>query len=147
MNCIVEEIDEMRKRPAVTNRWPHPAITEQNSFVQDNADASPNASIVVARVSPRDVQQRQLIVSIDGLKVATLMFGDRVTRVVPPGPHRIRVHNTLVWKTIDVELAPGEQAHFSAVNRATWGTYAMLSTLGTGPLYVELSRESENPRT
>ena len=69
------------------------------------------------------------------------MFGDTVTRSVPPGPHRLRVHNTLVWKTIDVDLAPGEHAGFAAVNRATWGTYAMLSLLGAGPLYVELFRD------
>ena len=137
----------MCKRRLRTNRWPRAALTEQNSFVQQNAHASSGASIVVARVSPRDIQQRQLIVSIDGEKVATLMFGESVTRAVPPGPHRVRVHNTLVWKTIDVDLAPGEHAHFSAVNRATWGTYAMLSLLGTGPLYVELSREPGNPRT
>ena len=125
----------------MTNRWPPAAITGQNPFVPNSDPDSASTSITVARVSPRDVQQRQLIVSIDGQKVATLMFGDTVTRSVPPGPHRLRVHNTLVWKTIDVDLAPGEHAGFAAVNRATWGTYAMLSLLGAGPLYVELFRD------
>jgi len=89
------------------------------------------------------VQQRQMIVSIDGQKVATLLYGETVTRDVPAGEHRLRVHNTLVWKTVDLNLAPGEHARFTAVNRATWGTYAMLSLLGVGPLYVELLRENE----
>src|SRR5262245_53483816 len=123
------------------NRWPRTAIREQNPHVQANTETPKSATIVVARVSPRDVQERQLIVSIDGEKVATLMFGDAVTRTVPPGPHRIRVHTTLVWKTIDGDLAPGEEARFSAINCATWGTYAMLSLLGTGPLYVQLTRD------
>jgi hypothetical protein len=109
--------------------------------VQPDQNAVP-ASIMVTRNSPRDVQERQLIVSIDGEKIATLMYGDSVTREVPPGEHRLRVHNTLVWRTVDLTLAAGEHAKFVAVNRATWGTYAMLSLLGTGPLYVELIRES-----
>ncbi|HEX2454816.1 MAG TPA: hypothetical protein VHI99_14020 [Vicinamibacterales bacterium] len=102
---------------------------------------SESASITVTRASPRDVQQRQLIVSIDGQKVATLMYGETVTHRVAPGEHRVRVHNTLVWKTIDLTLAPSEHARFVAVNRATWGTYAMLGLLGSGPLYVELLRD------
>ena len=82
--------------------------------------------------------------SIDGHKVATLMYGETMTREVPPGEHRVRVHNTLVWKTVDLDLAPGEHARFMAVNRATWGTYAMLSLLGVGPLYVEMLREHDS---
>lgn len=100
------------------------------------------ARITVSRQAPADVRQRQLVVSIDGETVATLLFGDAVTREVEAGDHRIRVHNTLVWKTLDVTLAPGEHATFSAVNRAGWGTYSMLSLLGVGPLYVSLERQS-----
>ena len=83
-----------------------------------------------------------MIVSIDGQKTATLLYGETVTREVPAGEHRLRVHNTLVWKTVQLNLAPGEHARFTAVNRATWGTYAMISLLGVGPLYVELMREN-----
>lgn len=86
------------------------------------------------------MQTRQLVVSIDGEKVATLLFGESVTREVPAGPHRIRVHNTLVWKTADVTVAPGEQAAFEAINRAGKLTYPLVSALGVGPLYVTLNR-------
>jgi hypothetical protein len=118
-------------------------VTRQNPVVPQEQDA-PRAFITVTRNSPRDVQQRQLIVSIDGRKIATLMYGDTVTHAVDPGEHRLRVHNTLVWKTVDVMPAAGEHARFVAVNRATWGTYAMLSLLGSGPLYVELFREDRD---
>jgi hypothetical protein len=50
------------------------------------------------------------------------------------------VHNTLVWKTIDFVLAPGEQAFFEAVNRAGSSTYLVVALLGVGPLYVRLRR-------
>ena len=98
------------------------------------------SSITVTRTSEEDFKQRQLIVYLDGERIATLLFGDSVTRDVEPGPHRLRVSNTLVWKTVDFTLGPGEQAYFEAVNRAGFGTYPMLLILGVGPLYVTVRR-------
>ncbi len=100
------------------------------------------ARITVARQAEDDLRIRQLVVSIDGEKVATLLYGESVTRELPPGPHRLRVHNTLVWKTIDLDLAPGEHATFTAVNLAGFGTVSMLGLLGAGPLYVRVVRDS-----
>ena len=99
------------------------------------------ARITVTRRAADDVRIRQLVVSIDGDKVATLLYGDAISREVPPGPHRLRVHNTLVWKTLDLELAAGEHATFTAVNLAGFGTVTMLGLLGAGPLYVRLVRD------
>ena len=90
-----------------------------------------------------DVRTRQLVVAIDGEKVATLLYGEAVTREVAPGPHRLRVHNTLVWKTIELDLAEGEQARFTAINRAGFGTVSMLGLLGVGPLYVRVVRQPQ----
>ena len=99
------------------------------------------ARITVTRQATDDVRIRQLVVSIDGEKVATLLYGETVTREVPPGPHRLRVHNTLVWKTIDLELTAGEHAAFTAINLAGFGTISMLGLLGAGPLYVRVVRD------
>jgi hypothetical protein len=104
--------------------------------------AMPPARITVTRQAADDVRMRQLVVSIDGEKVATLLYGESVTREVPPGQHRLRVHNTLVWKTVHVELTAGEHASFSAVNVAGPGTMSMLGLLGAGPLYVRVVRDS-----
>jgi hypothetical protein len=101
-----------------------------------------SGKITVIRNSPADVKSRQLVASIDGEKIATLMWGESVARELPPGPHRLRVHNTLVWKTIDFTLSPGEQVQFEAINRTGKLTYFLLSALGTGPLYVTLRRVS-----
>jgi hypothetical protein len=97
-------------------------------------------TLTVRRASPSDVQTRQLVVSVDGETIATLLFGDSVTRELPPGPHRLRVHNTLVWKTVDFALAPDEQATFEAINYTGKLTYFLVSALGVGPLYVSLRR-------
>ena len=60
--------------------------------------------ITVARTSEQDVRIRQLVVSIDGKNAGTLLFGESITQDVEPGPHRLRVHNTLVWKTVELEI-------------------------------------------
>jgi hypothetical protein len=102
------------------------------------------AKITVSRKHPADVQDRQVVVSLDGERLATLLYGDEVTREVPAGSHRLRAHNTLFWKTIDLDLAPDEHARFRAINRAGVGTFSMLGLLGVGPLFLTLEREPES---
>jgi hypothetical protein len=98
------------------------------------------ATVTVTRTSEADFKSRQLIVWIDGKRVATLLWGDSITSELEPGPHRVRVSNTLVWKTVEFDLKPGEQLFFEAINRTGPGTYLMLVVLGVGPLYVTLAR-------
>jgi hypothetical protein len=96
--------------------------------------------VTVSRTSAIDLKDRQIYISLDGEQIAVLLFGESVAREVEPGEHYIRAHNTLFWKTIDFRLAPGEDAEFRVVNRAGAGTYAMLSLLGTGPIYLTFER-------
>ena len=98
------------------------------------------ALVTITRTSEEDFKSRQLIVSIDGEFVAELLWGDSVTRELTPGRHQIRVHNTLVWKTVEFSLAPEEQVFFEAVNRIGPGTVLLTLILGIGPLYVTLQR-------
>jgi hypothetical protein len=106
-----------------------------------------SASITITRRSPEDVKQRQVFVSVDGKAFAALLYGESFTGKVPAGTHRIRAHNTLVWKTVDVDLRPGEHVQFRIVNRPGFGTYALLSLLGTGPIYLTFEREGVPPHT
>lgn len=94
------------------------------------------ATITISRRAGDDVRQRQIYVSLDGRNVVELLFGETFTIQVPAGPHRLRAHNTLVWKTIECDLRPGEHAAFEVSNRPGFGTWAMLSLLGTGPIYL-----------
>src|SRR6476620_4594180 len=98
------------------------------------------ATITVTRTCEEDFKQRQLIVHIDGEKSSTLLFGESVSRDVEPGPHVLRVSNTLVWKTVEFVASPGEQIFFEVINRAGFLTYPMLMILGVGPLYVTIRR-------
>ena len=98
------------------------------------------ASVTIARKSEQDFKQRQLVVWLDGERLGDLMFGDTFTRDVHPGPHKLRVSNTLVWKTVEFEVKPGEQVRWEAINRPGRVTYPMLVFIGVGPLYVTLRR-------
>jgi hypothetical protein len=97
--------------------------------------------ITISRTSPRDIRDRQVYVSIDGQRIGMLLFGQSVTTEREPGAHQLRAHNTLFWKTIDFDVAAGDDVRFVVVNRAGFGTYALLSLLGTGPLYLDVERE------
>ena len=96
------------------------------------------ARLTLTRRHPDDVRQRQIVASIDGAPLGTLMYGDSVTRELAPGPHRLRAHNTLFWKTRELHLEPGEHVRFNVVNRAGPGTFSLLGLFGVGPLYVSL---------
>lgn len=101
------------------------------------------ATITVTRRSTKDVRVRQIYISVDGRNIAELLFGDSVTTEVDAGTHRLRANNTLVWKTVPCHLRPGEHARFSVVNRPGFGSYAMLSLLGSGPIYLSFNREPD----
>ena len=81
-----------------------------------------------------------ITVWLDGERLAVLLPGDAVTRETVPGRHRLKAYNTLWRKTVELDLAPGEQLTMVASNRAGFGTM-LFAMLGVGPLYVGLERE------
>jgi hypothetical protein len=98
------------------------------------------ARVTISRTNPDDVAQRQVIVSIDGQKKGTLMFGDSVTVEIPPGPHRLRAYNTLVWKNVSFDAKPREHIQFLITNRTSRMTLGFLALMGVAPLYVTIDR-------
>jgi hypothetical protein len=98
-------------------------------------------SITIRRNSPDDVQQRQVIVKLDGERVAELLYGDSVTLPVQPCRHRLRVDNTWNWKTLDLDLKPGDHLKYVTVSRAGRWTWFLVGTLGAGPMYVSIKPE------
>jgi hypothetical protein len=113
--------------------------------VLDELERSWVAVVTVRRQSKEDVGYRDIYVDLDDERIAILHAGDEVTREVKPGHHRLKAHNTLFRKTLDMNLAPGEHATFSVVNKAGFGTYSVLAFfLGGGPLYLTLERETSH---
>lgn len=99
----------------------------------------PPTRLTIHRTSKEDVRDRQIIMSLDGRKVATLMYGRTFTCEIPPGRHTLRANNTLMWKTVSFEAAPGEDVHYTCVNRAPGSLRYLLFVFGVGPLFVTLT--------
>ena len=78
--------------------------------------------------------------SLDGKKIGTLLYGQSLTREIPPGHHALRANNTLVWRTVTFDAEPGAEIHYNCVNRAPQSLYFMLFIFGVAPLYVTLER-------
>ena len=102
------------------------------------------ARITVTRNAANDIGQRELFVSLDGQELAIMRFGESVTKEVDPGRHLLRVHNTLFWRNLQLDLQPGEHARFVAINRAGWGTFGIATVLGAGPLYLTVERQTDS---
>jgi hypothetical protein len=103
-------------------------------------DETAPARLIVSRTHDADVRQRQVYVSLDGEPLATLLFGETVEREVAPGPHTLRLNNTLVWKTIPFDAGPGERVEFVFANRPGRWTLGFLSLVGVAPLFLTVVR-------
>ncbi len=124
-----------------TTATPEPLEADLDGVIED-LKKSWTATLTVKRQAADDVGYREIIVALDGEPLAVLRHGDEVTRELPPGKHRLLVHNTLFRKTIDFALGVGEHATFKTVNRAGFGTYSVLAFfLGGGPIYLSVERE------
>jgi hypothetical protein len=103
--------------------------------------AEEQASITIRRKSPEDVQQRQIIVKLDGENVGELYYGDTISIRVTAGRHKLRVDNTWNWKTVELDVVAGDHLKFQTMSRAGRFSWFLVSMLGAGPIYVSIKRE------
>ncbi|NTU83150.1 MAG: hypothetical protein HGA45_27895 [Chloroflexales bacterium] len=102
------------------------------------------AKVTVSRTLASDLGIRDVLIYLDGQMIATLKNKQSVTREVAPGHHTLRAHNTLVGKTIEFDVQPGEQIRFTTSNRSGCAT-SLIFILGAGPIYISFEREDDNP--
>jgi hypothetical protein len=100
----------------------------------------PRARITVRRTSATDVGHRQVIMSIDGQPLFTLLHGQWATREIDPGAHTLKAYNTLISKTIDFAIEPGGHAEFLTANIAGKWAFSALALLGVGPMGLVLEK-------
>jgi hypothetical protein len=107
---------------------------------QDGFPVLPPTLLTIHRTCGRDEQTRQIICALDGRRFGQVLFGQRLTIEVVPGPHMLRIHNTLVWKTSCFDAEPGGHVHYTVWNRG-WGElyYLMIVFVGAAPLGVGLA--------
>jgi FtsP/CotA-like multicopper oxidase with cupredoxin domain len=100
------------------------------------------ARLTIARTSPEDLKQRQVIIKLDGEWIADLMYDHTMTRAIEPGHHHLRVDNTWNKKNLEFDAAAGEEVKFRVVNRAGRFTWFLVASLGAGPMYVSIERDA-----
>ncbi len=98
--------------------------------------------ITVIRTSPDDVQQRQIIVELDGQPFSTLMYGQSESAAAAPGHHVLRVDNTWNKRELSFDLAPDEHAKFRTTSRPGRVSWFLVAMFGFGPMYVSVEREA-----
>jgi len=146
---LYEELGRQLSEPALlSDQKKFQAVAKQHRDLEPTVDKfrqyrKIKDGIAEARLMLQDSDAgiREIFVSVDGEQIAILKNGEAVTHDLPAGPHRLRVHNTLFWKTHEVVLQPGEHARFKAANKAGWGSFGFLMVLGAAPLYLTFERE------
>lgn len=100
--------------------------------------------LTVRRTAPDDVQDRQVYLSLDGEDWATLLYGREVTRELTPGRHVLKANNTLVRRSVTIDVTAGERVRYQCINRAHWTAMAFMAFLGAAVLTVKLEREPDD---
>jgi hypothetical protein len=121
-------------------------LRARGSHAPEESEAAPaddlRCTVTFCRTHPTDCRQRQIFVRLDDGPRLTLVYGDALTEEVAPGAHRLRVHNTLFWKTVRFTIEPGEHLECLVINRARWWTYGMAGLLGAAPLFLTVRLHS-----
>jgi hypothetical protein len=111
------------------------------TMAADSTNPQEQATITVRRTAPDDVQMREIAVEVDGERVGSLKYGDSIALPVAPGHHKLKVDNTFNWKTVELDLAPGEHRKFSTRSRTGRFSWFLIVFFGAGPLYVSIEPE------
>ena len=101
----------------------------------------PETAILLRRNSPYDFQDRQIYVWIDGEPLGKIRYGHSIEHAIEPGPHTVRVFNTLLSQTITVNAAPGEQVRLQCGNGMPTAGWLMMIFLHVTYLRVWVARE------
>lgn len=122
------------------------AFGGRESRAPDEAGCSPvddlRSRLTFSRTHPSDCRQRQVFARLDDVPQVVLAYGDAVTVNVEPGRHRLRVHNTLFWKTIEFAVEPGEHLECVVINSERWWTAGMAGLLGAAPIFLSVKLNS-----
>ncbi len=104
--------------------------------------------MTLRRTSSDDMQERELYVSLDGTRVAILLYGDAPTLAISSGHHELSVHNTISRKKVEFDVTPGQHVRFETANVRGRGFAYLAFFLGAALMKTRLEREDDgNPPT
>jgi hypothetical protein len=98
------------------------------------------AELIVHRPpNPGMGEQYPMTIAVDGRDVALLAPGATATLALEPGPHRLRVGNTLFRSAVEFEAVAGERLAFEVRNRRN-GATELFALLGAGMWSIVIDR-------
>jgi len=100
-----------------------------------------SATLTVNRNSPQDAQQREILVTLDGVRIAELVYGQSVSKEILAGSHTLLVDNTWNRETVTFSANESEKITFVAQNRSSSFAQFLLMIFGAGPIRVSLQRQ------
>lgn len=98
--------------------------------------------LTLVRNAPNDFRDRQVYLWVDDEYWGKLKYDIPMTQEIAPGPHRIRVNNTLFTHVLDVTALPGEHVRVRCVNGMPTAGWLMFIVLHATYLRVRLEREA-----
>lgn len=101
----------------------------------------PDTTIIVRRSSRYDFQDRQIYLWIDEEPLGKIRYGEAISRTIEPGPHSVRVFNTLFTRRLTMEAAPGEEVRLQCGTGMPTAGWLLMIFLHVTYLNVWLERE------
>jgi hypothetical protein len=101
-------------------------------------EAAATARLTIHRTAGWDEQSRQVICSVDGTYIGQLLYGQTLTREIPPGRHLLKANNTLVWKSVPFEAAAGQHVQFTVWNEPMGGWLMKILFIFVGAAALKL---------
>ena len=92
-----------------------------------------DSSLIVARVSPRDIKMRDVLLFVDDVRVATIRYGQCLKIPVSAGRHTLKATNTVRSQTARFEVSSGKSVAFATGNLPSGCFMFVLAVAGAGP--------------
>jgi hypothetical protein len=108
----------------------------------DALDPDLRTLVTFSRTHTRDVGVRQVFVRLDEGPQVALRYGQSLTESVEPGSHRLRVHNTFMWRTLPFTVETGEHLEFIIINYCGPIWQGIAAVLGAAPIFLKIHRRS-----
>ncbi len=134
-STLVTDLDRDLSAEALERLWRRDAPVSPPVRVQEPS------TVTISRNANDDFQDRQIYLWLDGEPLGKIRYGERLTREVPPGPHKVKAFNTLFSHTLAFDVAAGEHVRLRCRNGIPAAGWLMLIFLHVTALRVRVERE------
>lgn len=98
----------------------------------------------VERADDRDVKMRHMNLTLDGEQLATMDWGYKIVAPLRPGPHVLKIDNTMQSRTVRFESRAGETVSIYIGHTAGMIAYALIMAIGISSLKVFVECDDPN---